>query len=195
MGVMEKFRLDGKVAWITGASYGLGMAYAKAYAEAGAKIVFNDVNPDNFARGMEEYKKAGIDAYGAICDVTKEDQVEKFVKDVEANVGPIDIQQYGLSRPGRIEGKRLGIGSAASWIKPGRRTAFGLRIPRFFNDEIIRKGYRRSVRLRSPKEPAAAFGAGPVKIERYSLHINLLFLKNIESTALVVIIPFSGSKM
>ena len=31
MGVMEKFRLDGKVAWITGASFGLGMAYAEAY--------------------------------------------------------------------------------------------------------------------------------------------------------------------
>ena len=91
MGVMEKFRLDGKVAWITGASYGLGMAYAKAYAEAGAKIVFNDINPDNFNRGMEEYKKAGIDAFGMICDVTKEDQVENFVKEVEKNVGPIDI--------------------------------------------------------------------------------------------------------
>ena len=34
MGVMEKFRLDGKVAWITGASYGLGLAYAEALAEA-----------------------------------------------------------------------------------------------------------------------------------------------------------------
>ena len=91
MGVMEKFRLDGKVAWITGASYGLGMAYAKAYAEAGAKIVFNDINEENFKRGMEEYKKAGIDAFGMICDVTKEDQVENFVKEVEKNVGPIDI--------------------------------------------------------------------------------------------------------
>ena len=91
MGVMEKFRLDGKVAWITGASYGLGMAYAKAYAEAGAKIVFNDINEENFKRGMEEYKKAGIDAFGMICDVTKEDQVENFVKEVEKNVGTIDI--------------------------------------------------------------------------------------------------------
>ncbi|MBR1797985.1 MAG: gluconate 5-dehydrogenase [Clostridiales bacterium] len=90
-GILDKFRLDGKVAWVTGASYGLGFAYAKAFAEAGAKIVFNDVNPEHHARGMEAYKAAGIDAYGAICDVTKEDQVLKFVKDVEENVGPIDI--------------------------------------------------------------------------------------------------------
>ena len=90
-GILDSFRLDGKVAWVTGASYGLGFAYAKAYAEAGAKVVFNDVNPENFERGMAEYKKAGIDAYGALCDVTKEDQVQQFVKDVEKNVGPIDI--------------------------------------------------------------------------------------------------------
>ena len=88
---LKNFSLEGKVAWITGASYGLGMAYAKAYAEAGAKIVFNDINEENFKRGMEEYKKAGIDAFGMICDVTKEDQVENFVKEVEKNVGPIDI--------------------------------------------------------------------------------------------------------
>ena len=46
MGMMEKFRVDGKVAWITGASYGLGLAYATALAEMGAKIVFNDINQD-----------------------------------------------------------------------------------------------------------------------------------------------------
>ena len=40
--ILDKFSLKGKVAWITGASYGLGLAYAKAYHEAGAKIVFND---------------------------------------------------------------------------------------------------------------------------------------------------------
>ncbi|MBQ8947480.1 MAG: gluconate 5-dehydrogenase [Lachnospiraceae bacterium] len=90
-GILDSFRLDGKVAWVTGASYGLGFAYAKAYAEAGAKVVFNDVNPEHYERGMEEYKKAGIDAYGALCDVTREDQVQQFVKDVEKNVGPIDI--------------------------------------------------------------------------------------------------------
>ncbi len=91
MGIIDSFRLDGKVAWITGASYGLGLAYAKAYAEVGAKIVFNDINQELVDRGLGEYKKLGIDAYGAVCDVTKEDQVQAFVKDVEDKIGSIDI--------------------------------------------------------------------------------------------------------
>lgn len=89
--ILDKFSLKGKVAWITGASYGLGLAYAVAYHEAGAKIVFNDINQDLVNRGLDEYKKRGIDVYGAVCDVTKEDQVAKFVADVKAKVGPIDI--------------------------------------------------------------------------------------------------------
>ena len=44
--ILDRFRLDGKVAWITGASSGLGLEIAKAYSEAGAKIVFNDVNKE-----------------------------------------------------------------------------------------------------------------------------------------------------
>jgi gluconate 5-dehydrogenase len=90
-GIIDSFRLDGKVAWITGASYGLGLAYAKAYAEVGARIVFNDINQELVDRGLNEYKKLGIDAYGAVCDVTKEDQVTAFVKDVEEKVGIIDV--------------------------------------------------------------------------------------------------------
>ncbi|MBQ1923276.1 MAG: gluconate 5-dehydrogenase [Lachnospiraceae bacterium] len=91
MGMMEKFRLDGKVAWITGASYGLGLAYATALAEMGAKIVFNDINHDLVDRGFNEYKKLGLEVYGAVCDVTNEEQVNAFVKDVEEKVGTIDI--------------------------------------------------------------------------------------------------------
>jgi gluconate 5-dehydrogenase len=91
-GILDKFRLDGKVAWITGASYGLGLAYATAFAEAGAKkIIFNDINQDLVDRGMAEYRKRGIDAYGAVCDVTNEDQVNVFVNDVTKKFGGIDI--------------------------------------------------------------------------------------------------------
>ena len=89
---LKNFSLEGKIAWITGASYGLGLAYAVAYAESGAKIVFNDINQELVEKGLAEYKKRGIDAYGAVCDVTKEDQVVKFVADAEkAMGGTIDI--------------------------------------------------------------------------------------------------------
>ena len=89
--ILDQFKLTDKVAWITGASYGLGLAYATAYAEVGAKIVFNDINQELVDRGMKEYEKLGIKAYGAVCDVTDEEQVNKFVADVEKEVGSIDI--------------------------------------------------------------------------------------------------------
>ena len=88
---LKNFSLEGKVAWITGASYGLGLAYAVAYAESGAKIVFNDINQDLVDKGLAEYKKRGIEVYGAVCDVTNEEQVQKFVADVKEKVGSIDI--------------------------------------------------------------------------------------------------------
>ena len=50
---MNKFRLDGKVALVTGASYGIGFAIAKGLANAGAKIVFNDINEEFLNKGLE----------------------------------------------------------------------------------------------------------------------------------------------
>ena len=76
---------------MTGASYGLGMAYATAFAEAGATVVFNSSNEERVRKAVQEYKAAGFDVYGAVCDVTDEDQVSAFVKDVEEKFGTIDI--------------------------------------------------------------------------------------------------------
>ena len=108
--ILDKFSLKGKVAWITGASYGLGLAYAKAYAEAGAKIVFNDIKQDLVDRGYEEYKKLGIEVYGAVCDVTNEEQVQKFVADVKEKVGSIDILVNNAGIIKRIPMHEMSIG-------------------------------------------------------------------------------------
>ena len=88
---MNDFRLDGKVALITGASYGIGFAIATAYAEAGATIVFNDINQELVDKGLAAYKEKGITAHGYVCDVTNEEAVDALVKKVEAEVGVIDI--------------------------------------------------------------------------------------------------------
>ncbi len=91
-GILDKFRLDGKVAWVTGASYGLGLAYATAFAEAGArKIIFNDINQELVDRGLKAYRERNIDADGYVCDVTNEEQVQKLVEDVTKKYGGIDI--------------------------------------------------------------------------------------------------------
>ncbi|MCR5724115.1 MAG: gluconate 5-dehydrogenase [Treponema sp.] len=88
---MESFSLKGKVAWVTGASYGIGFAIASAYAAAGAKIVFNDINEEKLAAGVAAYKEAGIEAHGYVCNVTDEAQVQETVKKIEKDVGVIDI--------------------------------------------------------------------------------------------------------
>jgi gluconate 5-dehydrogenase len=88
---MVNFSLEGKIALITGASYGIGMAIAKAFAEAGATIVFNDIKVELVDNGLAEYKKCGIDAHGYVCDVTNEEQVNAFIAKVKDEVGVIDI--------------------------------------------------------------------------------------------------------
>ncbi|CAH2763238.1 gluconate 5-dehydrogenase [Erysipelothrix amsterdamensis] len=88
---MENFRLDGKIALVTGASYGIGFALAQGYAEAGATIVFNDINQDLVNKGLAAYEAEGIKAHGYVCDVTNEEQVSAMIKQIETEVGTIDI--------------------------------------------------------------------------------------------------------
>lgn len=85
------FSLEGKVALVTGAAYGIGYAIAKAYAEAGAKIAFNCRSREHLEQALTDYAKDGISAKGYICDVTSEKDVKKMVTDIEKELGTIDI--------------------------------------------------------------------------------------------------------
>ena len=91
MAVLDLFSLKGKVALITGGSYGIGFEIAKALSEAGATICFNDRNEETLQRGYDHYNSVGIKAHGYICDVTNEEQVQNLVKTIEKDVGVIDI--------------------------------------------------------------------------------------------------------
>ncbi len=88
---MEQFTLEGKVALVTGASYGIGFAIASALAGAGATIVFNDLKQEFVDKGLKAYQEAGIEAKGYICDVTDEKAVNAMVAQIEKEVGTIDI--------------------------------------------------------------------------------------------------------
>ena len=88
---MVNFSLEGKVALVTGASYGIGFALATAFARQGAKIVFNDIKQELVDKGLAAYKEEGIEARGYVCDVTNEEQVNAMVARIEQEVGVIDI--------------------------------------------------------------------------------------------------------
>lgn len=88
---MKQFSLEGKVALVTGASYGIGFAIASAYAVAGATIVFNDIKQELVDKGLAAYEEKGIKTHGYVCDVTDEAQVQALVAQIEKEVGVIDI--------------------------------------------------------------------------------------------------------
>lgn len=109
---MDSFSLKGKVALVTGASYGIGFSMASALGEAGATVVFNDINQDLVDRGLAAYKEAGIEAHGYIADVTNEEQVNELVKQIEEEVGVIDIL---INNAGIIKRIPMTEMSAAEW--------------------------------------------------------------------------------
>ena len=87
----QRFSLEGKVALVTGAAYGIGFAIAEAYAKAGAKVAFNCRSEHHLRQALADYKAKGIDARGYIADVTDETQVKELVEKVEKELGTIDI--------------------------------------------------------------------------------------------------------
>ena len=88
---MTCFSLEGKVALVTGAAYGIGFAIAEAFAGAGAKIAFNCRSQEHLERALADYEAKGIAARGFICDVTDEEQVQAMVAKIAAELGTIDI--------------------------------------------------------------------------------------------------------
>ena len=95
----KNFSLEGKVALVTGAAYGIGFAIAEAFAKAGAKIAFNCRSQKHLDQALADYKAKGIDAKGYIADVTDEEQVKKLVADIDKELGTIDILVNNANAP------------------------------------------------------------------------------------------------
>jgi gluconate 5-dehydrogenase len=91
MSVLDKFRLDGRRALITGGSRGLGRAMAQAYAEAGADLVLVGTDPNNLARAREELAPLGHRVDIVKADLFSPEDTERMCAAVLAAHGPIHI--------------------------------------------------------------------------------------------------------
>lgn len=88
----QLFDLEGRVALVTGATHGLGMAMAHGLGSAGAHLVINgNSSQEKIDKAVETYTAAGIKASGYRFNVTDEREVEAAVAAMESDVGPIDI--------------------------------------------------------------------------------------------------------
>src|SRR6201991_4193244 len=96
----EMFKLNGRVALVTGGGRAIGLACVEALAEAGAKVIIADFDQKVAAEGQAEMKKKGYDVETVIMDVTKTDQVNKVADDVVKRHGKIDIlvNNAGIAR-------------------------------------------------------------------------------------------------
>jgi gluconate 5-dehydrogenase len=85
------FNVEGKVALITGASGGLGYAFARGLAEHGAIVILNGRSKEKLDERIRELKKDGFDVHASVFDVTDEEQVIRAVGEIERHSGPVDI--------------------------------------------------------------------------------------------------------
>src|ERR1044071_1629806 len=97
---LEKFKLDRKTALVTGAGQGIGLACAEALAEAGAKVLIADRDPQLAAIGRARLKAKGLDAEIIIMDVTDSRRVDEVADELVSRHGGIDIlvNNAGIAR-------------------------------------------------------------------------------------------------
>ncbi len=91
MGILDRFRLDGKTALVTGGGQGIGQAYAHALAEAGADVAIVDINPTTAEQVAEEIRALGRRSLAIVADVTKADDVRRMVETIVNAWGKLDI--------------------------------------------------------------------------------------------------------
>ena len=88
---LEKLRLDGRVAVVTGAAQGIGAACARALAEAGATVVIADLVGDNAEKEAAELRRLGLKAEAATLNVAKSKDVDAVADKIAKAHGRVDI--------------------------------------------------------------------------------------------------------
>jgi len=97
---LERLRLDGKTAFVTGGAQGIGYCCAEALAEAGARVTIGDRDAGAIGQAIEKLAAKGYDAGGVVLDVTRPADVTRVADQLAANAGRIDIlvNNAGIAR-------------------------------------------------------------------------------------------------
>ena len=97
---LERFRLDDRVAFVTGGAQGIGIATAEALAEAGAKVIIGDLVPAALDGAVKELAAKGYDVDAELLDVTRSDDATRVADEVVKRHGRVDVlvNNAGIAR-------------------------------------------------------------------------------------------------
>ncbi len=97
---LDKYKLTGRTAFVTGGGKSIGLACVQALAEAGARVVIGDMDPEAIAAGTAACKEAGYDVEGVQVDVTDSAAVDRVAADLNQRYGAVDIlvNNAGIAR-------------------------------------------------------------------------------------------------
>lgn len=103
--VAHTFRLDGRLALVTGSSAGIGFALARALAEAGASVVVNGRDTVRLEQAGERLRADGLCVHTRCFDVTQAAAVEAAIAEIESSIGPIEVlvNNAGMQLRGPLE--------------------------------------------------------------------------------------------
>jgi NAD(P)-dependent dehydrogenase (short-subunit alcohol dehydrogenase family) len=91
MSVLDAFDLTGRVAVVTGGNRGLGLAFARALGEAGARVAIAARDSERSAAALAEVRAVSPDAIAVTLDVTNREDVHRMLETVTARLGPVDV--------------------------------------------------------------------------------------------------------
>lgn len=89
--ILDRFRLDGKVAVVTGAGRGIGNGCAMAFAEAGADVVCAARTKEQIERAADKIRALGRRALAVVCDANDRDQLRHVVEQAVQELGRVDV--------------------------------------------------------------------------------------------------------
>ena len=161
--VFETFRLDGRIALVTGGARGLGMTMATALAEAGADVAIAGRSRESCQSVAETIaRETGRRASAFVADVTDRASIERLAVDIEGELGPVDIlvNNAGINIRGPIQD--LTEDDFDSVIRTNLKGPF--LCSREFGPRMVKRGWGRVINMGSILSVIAMPGRTPLRV-------------------------------